>query len=108
MAKYNMSLCALGWSEEFRADGIAANCLWPATAIYTAAMEMLGGGSGIKTQCRKPEIMSDAAYAILSRDSRQATGYFYIDENVLKEEGITNLKPYQYDESKGTASRFTL
>jgi len=99
MAKYNMSLCALGWAEEFRADGIAANCLWPATAIFTAAMEMLGG-SGVKDQCRKPEIMSDAAYAILSRDSKQATGYFYIDENVLKEEGITDLSSYQYDKSK--------
>jgi NAD(P)-dependent dehydrogenase (short-subunit alcohol dehydrogenase family) len=100
MAKYNMSLCALGWAEEFRGDGIAANCLWPATAIYTAAMEMIGGGAGIKNQCRRPEIMSDAAYAVLSRDSTKATGFFYIDENVLKEEGITDLKPYQFEDSK--------
>jgi len=97
MAKYNMSLCALGWAEEFRPDGIAANCLWPATAIYTAAMEMLGGGSGIKDQCRSPDIMSDAAYAILTRDSHKATGYFYIDEAVLKEEGITDFSPYSYN-----------
>jgi putative sterol carrier protein len=99
MAKYNMSMCALGWAEEFRPDGIAANCLWPATAIYTAAMEMLGGGKGIKSQCRVPEIMADAAYVILGRDSKKATGYFYIDEAVLKEEGITDFKPYNCDPS---------
>jgi putative sterol carrier protein len=97
IAKYNMSLCALGWSEEFKSDGIAANCLWPATAINTAAMEMIAGGSDFKNQCRTPEIMADAAYVILSRDSKQATGYFYVDENVLKEEGFTDLKIYQYD-----------
>jgi len=100
MAKYNMSMCALGWAEEFRSNGIAANCIWPKTAIYTAAMEMLGGGAGIKDQCRKPEIMADAAYAILCRDSKTATGNFYIDEDVLKEEGVTDLSPYAYDTSK--------
>jgi len=97
LAKYNMSLFALGWAEEFKSNGIAVNCLWPATAIYTAAMEMLGGGSSIKEQCRMPEIMSDAAYSILCQDSTSATGNFYIDENVLRDEGITDLTPYAYN-----------
>ncbi|CAL8089078.1 unnamed protein product [Orchesella dallaii] len=96
IAKYNMSLFALGWAEEFKSYGIGVNCLWPATAIYTAAMEMLGGGSSIKDQCRMPEIMSDAAYAILCQDSMTATGNFYIDENVLRDQGITDLTPYAY------------
>jgi len=96
MAKYNMSMCALGWTEEFRGDGIAVNCLWPATAIYTAAMEMLGGGPGVKSQCRKPDIIADAAYSILCKDSKQATGYYYIDEHLLKQEGITDFSPYLY------------
>lgn len=60
-------------------------------------MEMLGGGAGIKGQCRSPEIMADAAYSILCRDSKTATGYFFVDETVLREEGITDFKPYQYD-----------
>ncbi len=98
MAKYNMSMCALGMAEEFKGDGVASNCLWPRTAIFTAAMEMLGGGAGVKDQCRKPEIMADAAYAVLCRDSHKTTGNFYIDEDVLKEEGITDLSPYSYNQ----------
>lgn len=96
MAKYNMSMCVLGMSEEYRGDGIAANCIWPKTAIFTAAMEMLGG-KDVRTQCRKPEIMADAAYAILCRDSHKFTGNFCIDEDVLKEEGITDMAQYAYD-----------
>jgi NAD(P)-dependent dehydrogenase (short-subunit alcohol dehydrogenase family)/putative sterol carrier protein len=98
MAKYNMSMCALGMSEEYRGDGIAANCIWPKTAIFTAAMEMLGG-KDVRNQCRKPEIMADAAYAILSRDSHKFTGNFCIDEDVLREEGITDMNQYAYDTS---------
>jgi len=100
MAKYNMSMCALGMAEEFRANGIASNCLWPKTAIFTAAMEMLGGGGDIKDKCRKPDIMSDAAYAILCRDSHKHTGNFYIDESVLLEEGITDFSSYAYKPGK--------
>jgi NAD(P)-dependent dehydrogenase (short-subunit alcohol dehydrogenase family)/putative sterol carrier protein len=96
IAKYNMSMFALGWADELKSAGIGVNCLWPATAIYTAAMEMLGGG-GIQTQCRRPEIMSDAAYAILSRPSSSTTGNFFIDEHVLRDEGITDLASYAYD-----------
>lgn len=59
-------------------------------------MEMLGGGPGVKNQCRKPDIIADAAYSILCKDSKQATGYFYIDEHLLKQEGITDFSPYLY------------
>jgi len=96
MAKYGMSMCALGMAEEFRPEGIAVNTLWPITAIYTAAMEMLGGGEEVKNQCRKPEIMSDAAYVMLTRNSRQFTGNFCIDEAVLREEGMTDFEQYLY------------
>ena len=74
MAKYGMSMCVLGMAEEFRQDGIAVNAIWPRTAIITAAMVMLGGGQEVAAQCRKPEIMSDAAYVILTRDSKHFTG----------------------------------
>lgn len=72
-----MSLFALGMAEEFKGE-IAVNCLWPRTAIYTAAMEMLGGGKGIMDQCRRPEIMSDSAYAILCKDHMKHSGYFHV------------------------------
>jgi citronellol/citronellal dehydrogenase len=93
MAKYGMSLCVLGMAEEFRADGIAINALWPRTVIYTAALAMLGGL--IKPEnCRKPEIVADAAHALLTRDSRCCTGNFYIDDDVLREAGVTDLEKY--------------
>lgn len=94
MAKYGMSMCALGMSEELKDDGIAVNALWPRTAIYTAAMEMIGGGSEVAAQCRKPEIMADAAYYILTQDSRKYTGNFAIDDVVLKEAGVTDMDQY--------------
>jgi len=99
MAKYGMSMCVLGMHEEFRPYGIAVNALWPQTGIYTAAMAMLGGGDAVKSQCRKPEIMSDAAYAILTKDAKTTTGNFFIDETVMKNEGVTNLDHYAYDPS---------
>ncbi|KAK3872690.1 hypothetical protein Pcinc_022239 [Petrolisthes cinctipes] len=98
MAKYGMSMCILGMAEEFRSDGIACNALWPRTAIITAAMEMLGG-KDVARQCRKPEIMADAAYAILCKDSRSYTGNFAVDDDVLKAEGITNFDEYAFDPS---------
>ncbi|XP_042240262.1 hydroxysteroid dehydrogenase-like protein 2 isoform X1 [Homarus americanus] len=98
MAKYGMSMCVLGMAEEFRDNGIACNALWPRTAIITAAMEMLGG-SGIDKQCRKPEIMADAAYVMLCKDSKSYTGKFAVDDDVLKAEGVTDLDSYAVDPS---------
>ena len=94
LAKYGMSLCVLGMSEEFRQDGIAVNALWPRTGIATAAIRNLLGGEEVARRCRKPEIMGDAAHAIFTRNSRENTGNFYIDDEVLAEEGITDLEPY--------------
>jgi len=93
MAKYGMSLCVLGMAEEFKADGIAVNALWPRTVILTAALAMLGGLTPPEN-CRKPEIMADAAHVILTRDSRGHTGNFYIDDEVLRQAGITDFEKY--------------
>lgn len=93
MAKYGMSMCVLGMAEELKTDNIGVNALWPKTAIHTAAMEMLQGSDSSR-YCRKDDIMSDAAYAILIREPRLCTGNFYIDEKVLKEAGVTDLKQY--------------
>jgi citronellol/citronellal dehydrogenase len=93
IAKYGMSLCVLGMAEEFRVDGIAVNALWPRTVILTAALAMLGGITPPEN-CRKPDIVADAAYAILTRDSRSYTGHFAIDEEVLREEGVTDFDRY--------------
>merc|ERR1712117_10123 len=92
MAKYGMSMCVLGMSEEFKDAGIAVNALWPQTAIITAAMEMLGG-KDVAKMCRKPEIMSDTAYVILTRD-KSFTGNFVIDEAILEEEGCKDFDQY--------------
>ncbi|HSL82053.1 MAG TPA: NAD(P)-dependent oxidoreductase [Thermoanaerobaculia bacterium] len=93
MAKYGMSLCVLGMAEELRDRGIAVNALWPRTVIDTAALAMLGGA--VKREAtRKPEIMADAAHAILTRPSSGCTGNFFIDDEVLAEEGVTDLDRY--------------
>ncbi|KAF6124791.1 hydroxysteroid dehydrogenase like 2 [Phyllostomus discolor] len=91
IAKYGMSMCVLGMAEEFK-DEVAVNALWPKTAIHTAAMDMLGG-SGIESQCRKVDIIADAAYSIFKKP-KTFTGNFIIDENILKEEGIKNFDAY--------------
>ncbi|KAF7700754.1 hydroxysteroid dehydrogenase-like protein 2 [Silurus meridionalis] len=91
MAKYGMSMCVLGMAEEFRGS-IAVNALWPRTAIQTAAMEMLGG-SGVSKQCRKVDIVADAAYAVLTKPVSY-TGHFLIDEDILKKEGIKDFDVY--------------
>jgi citronellol/citronellal dehydrogenase len=93
MAKYGMSMCTLGWAEEFRKDGIAANSLWPRTTVATAAVNMLGGEAMMK-QSRKPEIMADAAHAILSKPSREFTGNFCIDDLVLYAAGVRDFSVY--------------
>lgn len=99
MAKYGMSMCVLGMAEEFREQGVAVNALWPRTAIATAAVRNLLGGDETIRRCRKPEIMADAAYAILTRPSRTCTGNFFIDEDVLRSAGVTDFTPYAIDAS---------
>jgi len=94
LSKFGMSLCVLGMSEEFRSDGIAVNALWPRTIIATAAVHNVLGGENAARRSRKPQIMADAAYAILTRDSRLTTGNFFVDEEVLAQEGITDLERY--------------
>ncbi len=94
MAKYGMSLCVLGMAAEFAADGVAVNALWPRTTIATAAVKNLLGGDEAIKHCRTPEILADAAYLILTRPSHECTGRFFIDEEVLASEGITDLDQY--------------
>jgi citronellol/citronellal dehydrogenase len=92
MAKYGMSMCVLGMAEELKGDGIAVNALWPRTVVLTAALAMIPGVD--PAACRKPEIVADAARAILRRDSRSCSGNFFIDEEVLEEEGMGDLDRY--------------
>jgi len=94
MAKFGMSMCTLGMSAEFASAGIAVNSLWPLTTIDTAAVRNLLGGNTVAAMSRSPEIMADAAHAILTRPSGEATGNFYIDEEVLRAEGITDFSHY--------------
>jgi citronellol/citronellal dehydrogenase len=101
ISKYNMSMLTLGWAEEFREDGIAFNSLWPRTVIATAAVKNLLGGEEAMARSRTPEIVADAAYAILTRPSRECTGNFLIDEDVLAEEGVTDLDRYRADPESG-------
>ena len=98
IAKYGMSMITMGMAAEYAEDGIAFNALWPRTIIATAAVQNLLGGDAAMARSRRPEIMADAAHAILCRDSRSATGNFYIDDDVLAEEGVTDLEPYAYVE----------
>ena len=92
MAKYGMSMCVLGMSEEFRETGIAINALWPRTAIDTAALQMIPGVD--TAACRTPEILADAAYVILNRESKDCTGNFFVDDEVLATVGVTDLEKY--------------
>ncbi|MCW5829683.1 MAG: NAD(P)-dependent oxidoreductase [Deltaproteobacteria bacterium] len=94
MAKFGMSECVLGMAGEFRSDGIAFNALWPRTAIATAAIGNMPGGEMMMKSSRKPEIMADAAYIIFNRPSRECTGKFFIDDEVLASAGITDLEKY--------------
>jgi len=97
MAKFGMSMCTLGMAEELREAGIAVNSLWPRTTIDTAAVRNLLGGDAAARRSRKPEIVADAAYRIVSRPSRECTGNFFIDEGVLREEGVTDFSIYAGD-----------
>ncbi len=96
IAKYGMSLCTLGMAEEFKGDGIAFNSLWPKTLVATAAVQNLLGGDAAMARSRKPEIVADAAYAILTRDSREYTGHLALVEDVLQEAGVTDFSAYSY------------
>lgn len=108
MSKYGMSMCVLGMAHEFRQTGICVNALWPRTAIATAAVRNLLGGDAIIKRCRTPDIMADAAHAVLLRSGPAATGRFLIDEEVLAEAGITDLEPYAVDPSQPLADDFFL
>ena len=89
-------MCVLGMAEEFREQGVAVNALWPRTAIATAALAMLGDTVSPR-HCRTPEIVADAAHWILTRPSRELTGRFLIDEEVLAEAGVTDFDRYAVD-----------
>lgn len=97
IAKYGMSMCVLGMAEEFKKSGIAVNALWPRTPIATAAVQNLLGGKSTVKHSRSPEIVADAAYHILTKPSRECTGNFLIDEEILLELGITDLEKYSVD-----------
>lgn len=94
VAKFNMSLFAFGMAEELRHDGIAVNCLWPASVIATSALQNLPNGQSLAAHARRPEIMADAAYEIFRSPSREHTGNFHIDEALLRQRGVTNFDAY--------------
>jgi citronellol/citronellal dehydrogenase len=98
MAKYGMSMCVLGMSEEFRSQGIAVNALWPRTIIATVALQMIPGVE--PERGRKPEIMADAAWQILTQESRSTTGNFFIDEDVLAAAGVIDFSHYAVSPGK--------
>ena len=97
IAKYGMSMCTLGMAAELADDGVAFNSLWPRTIIATAAVQNLLGGDEAMRRSRRPEIVADAAHAIVTRPSRESTGNLFLAEDVLAEEGVTDLSSYSYD-----------
>jgi citronellol/citronellal dehydrogenase len=99
LAKFGMSLCVLGMAGEFRSQGVGVNALWPQTTIATAAIQNLLGGDSLMRSSRKPSIVADAAHAVLVREARECTGNYFIDEEVLREEGMTDLTEYAVDPS---------
>lgn len=104
MSKYGMSMVMFGLAEELREVGIACNALWPRTTIATAAVEFALGGDAMLRQSRNPEIMADAAYAILCRPARSFTGNFVLDDDVLAEEGVTDFDRYRNDPASALLS----
>lgn len=100
IAKYGMSMIVTGLAEELRKDRIAVNALWPKTTIATAAVQNLLGGDALMKMSRTPEIVADAAYAIVSKPSTACTGNFFIDEEVLTKEGVTDFSNYAVDASQ--------
>ena len=106
MAKYGMSLCVLGLAEELKSDGIAVNALWPRTLISTAAIANVVGGSALMRATRKPEIVADAAHAIVTTPSRDLTGQFLIDDTFLALRGVTDFDRYRVDPAVDLALDF--
>jgi len=100
IAKYGMSMCTIGMAEEFRDHGIAFNALWPRTIIATAAVQNLLGGDEAMARSRRPELVADAAHAVVTRPSRDCTGNLFLAEDVLAEDGITDMAAYSYGEQK--------
>jgi citronellol/citronellal dehydrogenase len=96
LAKFGMSMCTLGMAAEHAESGIAFNSLWPRTIVATAAVQNLLGGDAAMARSRRPEIVADAAHAILTRPARTTTGNFFIDDEVLAQDGITDLSGYAY------------
>lgn len=94
MSKFNMSMMALGWAQEFKKDGVASNALWPRTTIDTAAVRNLLGGEALANMSRTADILADTAHIILSKQNLECTGNTFIDEDVLAKEGITDLSKY--------------
>ena len=106
MAKFGMSMCVLGMAEEFKGDGVAVNALWPRTTIATAAIEFaLLGAEGMR-HCRKPDIMADAAHAIFTSPSRELTGQFLIDDELLYARGVRDFESYRVDPTQPLAPDF--
>lgn len=97
IAKYAMSMCVLGMAEEFRSQGVAFNALWPRTLLKTAAVDNLLGGPRMSARGRHPEIVADAAHWVLTREARGCSGNFFIDQEVLREAGVTDFRRYQVD-----------
>jgi citronellol/citronellal dehydrogenase len=100
MAKYGMSMCVLGHADEFKADGIAVNGLWPRTVVATAAVQNLLGGDEMINVSRTPQIMADAAHCIFTRKSKLCSGNFFIDDEVLASEGYSEEKMRHYKVQK--------
>ena len=105
MAKFGMSMCVLGMAGEFKGK-VGVNGLWPRTAIATAAVQNILGGEEVMKGCRRPDIMADAAHAILVRDARDCTGNFFIDDEVLAAEGVTDLDRYAVDPGRDLVPDF--
>jgi citronellol/citronellal dehydrogenase len=99
LSKYGMTMLTLGVAEELRERGVAANCLWPRTIIATAAVQNLLGGEAAMARSRRPEIVADAAHAILTRPARECTGNCFIDEDVLRESGVDEFDRYRYGDA---------
>lgn len=108
MSKYTMSMCTLGMSKELKEDGIAVNSLWPETGIATAAVKNLLGGETAIKKCRKPEIVADAAYLIVTKNAKDFTGNFVIDSELLNENGQADLSAYQVTPGESLMKDFFL
>lgn len=108
MSKYGMSLCVLGMAAEFKEDGVAVNALWPRTTIATAAVQNLLGGDAVIKGSRTPAIVADAAHWILTQPSRDCTGNFFVDEDVLRQAGTKDFDTYAVDSSADLIPDFFL